>query len=57
MESYQIAISQMKSELLDIWINQSKDQSYADWYKVLTPKFKRRFQIEQMNFLLYSKAK
>lgn len=56
MESYQIAISQMKSELLDLWINKSKDQSYAEWYKVLTFKFKHRFQVEQMDFLLYNET-
>lgn len=57
MTAYQTAISRMKNELLDLWMNKTEDQSYFDWYKVLIPKFQRHFQVKKTDFFLYNKTK
>lgn len=56
MTAYQQAISQIKNDLLDLWLHQSDNQSYTEWYKVLGIKFQQRFDIKEMAFYLYNET-
>ncbi len=46
MTDHQLTIFKIKSELMDLWTEETALQSYAEWFEALKPKLRDHFEIE-----------
>lgn len=56
MSHHHGTISQIKSIVLDLWLENIERHSYTDWHEALNEKFKHFFNVRKTGFLVYNKA-
>lgn len=50
---HQLTMLKIKSELFDIWTEESESHSYQQWFRALKPVLHRHFHINESDFFLY----
>lgn len=54
MIDHQMTLFQIKSELLQLWTEETEFQSYEEWFEALKPKLYRYFDIKRADFFIYT---